>query len=57
MESSVLVSGGADMTVRVWYVIQKPSDKGADGGALRKRIEALGLEVAVRRRRGREAGR
>ncbi|KIW00851.1 hypothetical protein, variant [Verruconis gallopava] len=31
VESSVLVSGGADLTVRVWDVIQKPSEKGSDG--------------------------
>ena len=32
VESSVLVSGGADMTVRVWDVIQKPNAQGAEAG-------------------------
>jgi transcription initiation factor TFIID subunit 5 len=37
VESSVLVSGGADMTVRVWDVIQKPSEKlgGTDGSLVK----------------------
>ncbi|KAF2429605.1 WD40 repeat-like protein [Tothia fuscella] len=33
VESSVLVSGGADDTVRVWDVVQKPAEKGSDGAA------------------------
>jgi transcription initiation factor TFIID subunit 5 len=35
VESSVLVSGGADMTVRVWDVLQKPgvAAGGAEGGS------------------------
>lgn len=31
VESSVLVSAGADKTVRVWDVLQESSDKAADG--------------------------
>lgn len=33
VESSVLVSAGADKTVRVWDVLQETSDKAADGVA------------------------
>ncbi|USP73266.1 hypothetical protein yc1106_00540 [Curvularia clavata] len=33
VESSVLVSAGADKTVRVWDVLQETSDKAADGAA------------------------
>jgi transcription initiation factor TFIID subunit 5 len=33
VESSVLVSGGADMTVRSWDVMQKAAEKGPDGAA------------------------
>jgi transcription initiation factor TFIID subunit 5 len=33
VESSVLVSAGADKTVRVWDVLQETSDKTADGAA------------------------
>jgi transcription initiation factor TFIID subunit 5 len=33
VESSVLVSGGADMTIRVWDVMQKPAEKSGDGAA------------------------
>jgi transcription initiation factor TFIID subunit 5 len=46
VESSVLVSGGADMTVRVWDVIQKPSDKGADG-AVKVEGAAAGTSTAA----------
>jgi transcription initiation factor TFIID subunit 5 len=44
VESSVLVSGGADMTVRVWDAIQKPNDKGAEASV--KVDGAAGASVA-----------
>jgi len=40
VESTVVVSGGADMTVRVWDVDHKPFDKSAADGGLPK-VEGL----------------
>lgn len=46
VESSVLVSGGADLTVRVWDVVQKAADASADGAQVKPEASASAAAVA-----------
>ena len=55
VESSVLVSGGADMTVRVWDVMQKPGASGSDG-AVKAEASGTGAGVAGSSAAGTAAG-
>jgi transcription initiation factor TFIID subunit 5 len=57
VESSVLVSGGADMTVRVWDVIQKPSATGTDGAIKVDGTSAAGGGGAVAGGAGQKKGK